>query len=38
MFPEAIIRAKPRWLWSEQDQLWFIPSYYILMAGFSFQT
>ncbi|GBB88484.1 hypothetical protein RclHR1_01500014 [Rhizophagus clarus] len=32
------IRAKPKWLWSEDDQLWFIPSYYILMVSLGFQT
>ncbi|RIA95380.1 hypothetical protein C1645_708850 [Glomus cerebriforme] len=40
LFPNAdhVIRAKPKWLWSEEDQLWFIPSYYLLMAGLGFQT
>ncbi|CAI2163217.1 964_t:CDS:2 [Funneliformis geosporum] len=40
LFPGAdeVMRAKPRWLWSEENQLWVLPSYYILMVGISFQA
>ncbi|CAG8615383.1 15883_t:CDS:2, partial [Funneliformis caledonium] len=39
LFPGAdeVMRAKPRWLWSEEHQLWVLPSYYILMVGIGFQ-
>ncbi|CAG8582762.1 15599_t:CDS:2 [Funneliformis mosseae] len=39
LFPGAdeVMRAKPRWLWSEEHQLWILPSYYILMVGIGFQ-
>ncbi|CAG8561982.1 14108_t:CDS:2 [Rhizophagus irregularis] len=37
-FQNNAIRGKPRYLWSEDDKLWFIPSYYIFMTGLSFQT
>ncbi|RGB36576.1 hypothetical protein C1646_813965 [Rhizophagus diaphanus] len=37
-FQNNAIRGKPRNLWSDDDKLWFIPSYYIFMTGLSFQT
>ncbi|CAJ0903562.1 7133_t:CDS:2 [Entrophospora sp. SA101] len=36
--PTYSIRSKPRWLWSEEDQSWWTPTFYTLMVGFSFQT
>nr|CAG8549045.1 3875_t:CDS:2 [Entrophospora candida] len=36
--PTFSIRSKPRWLWSEEDQSWWTPTFYTLMVGFSFQT